>query len=75
MKRNILFLIILLVSILMQAQDIVITKDAKKLNVKILEVSKSEIKYKEIDNLEGPTFILETSEIVSIIYSNGNVVV
>lgn len=58
----------------LNAQDIIITKEAKKIEAKILEVSKSDIKYKELDNLEGPTFILETSEINTIIYSNGKVV-
>lgn len=57
------------------AQDIIITNDAQKIEASILEVSKSEIKYKEKDNINGPTFILETKEISSIIYSNGKVVV
>lgn len=56
------------------AQDIIVTKDAQKIEAKILEVSKSEIKYKDKDNLNGPTFILETAEISSIIYANGKVV-
>lgn len=56
------------------AQDIIVTKDAKKIEAKILEVSKSEIKYKEMDNIEGPTFILEANEISSVIYANGKVV-
>lgn len=40
------------------AQDVIVTTDAKKIEAKILEVSKSEIKYKESDNPDGPTFIL-----------------
>ena len=56
------------------AQDIIVTNDAQKIEAKILEVSKSEIRYKEQDNLDGPTFVLETNEISSIIYSNGKVV-
>lgn len=56
------------------AQDVIITTDAKKIEAKILEVSKSEIKYKEHDNLDGPTFILPADEISSVIYSNGKVV-
>ena len=56
------------------AQDIIVTTDAQKIEAKILEVSKTEIKYKEKDNLDGPTFILETKDISSIIYSNGKVV-
>jgi len=61
-------------SIIAFAQDIIVTTDAQKIEAKILEVSKSEIKYKEIDNLEGPTFVLSTDEINSIIYANGKVV-
>ncbi len=57
------------------AQDVIITNDAKKIDAKIFEVSKTEIRYKEKDNLDGPTFVLEINEISSIIYSNGKVVV
>lgn len=56
------------------AQDIIVTNNAKKIEAKILEVSKSEIRYKEVNNLNGPTFVLETKEISSIIYSTGKVV-
>jgi len=56
------------------AQDIIVTKDAKKIDAKILEVSTSEIRYKELDNLNGPTFILRADEINSITYANGKVV-
>lgn len=67
-------IVALLISVSAFAQDIIITKDAKKIEAKILEVSKSEIKYKDFDNLEGPTFILEVEEINSITYQNGKVV-
>lgn len=74
MKRIVCSLFVLWIVISLSAQDIIITNDAKKIDAKILEVSKSEIKYKESDNLEGPTFILEVSDISSIVYSNGKVV-
>ncbi len=57
----------------LHAQDIIITKDAQKIEAKILEVSSSEIKYKKQSNLEGPTFILGVEELNSIIYANGEV--
>lgn len=62
-----------MVSLSIFAQDVIITLDAQKIDAKIIEVSKTEIKYKEKDNLNGPTFILETKEISSIIYANGKV--
>ena len=57
----------------LSAQDIIITKDAKKIEAKILEVSSTEIKYKKQSNLEGPTFVVSTSELNTIIYANGEV--
>lgn len=74
MKRLLFLCAYALLMVGAYAQDIIVTKDAQKMEVKILEVSKTEIKYKEKDNLNGPTFILETKEINSIIYSNGKVV-
>ncbi len=74
MKRLLFLCVYALLMVGAYAQDIIVTKDAQKMEVKILEVSKTEIKYKEKDNLNGPTFILETKEINSIIYSNGKVV-
>jgi len=55
------------------AQDIIVTRDAKRVEAKILEVSSSEIKYKEFNNQQGPTFVLTTNEINTIIYQNGTV--
>ena len=57
------------------AVDVIVTNDAKKINAKILEVSQTEIKYKEADHIGGPTFTLSTAEINSIIYANGKVAV
>lgn len=65
---------LIILSLATYAQDIIVTTDARKIEAKIIEVSKSTIRYKESDNLEGPTFILGTDEISSVIYSNGKVV-
>ena len=69
------FLIILLAMCLrgLHAQDIIITKDAQKIEAKILEISNSEIKYKKLSNPEGPTFIMNVEDINSILYANGEV--
>ena len=75
MKMKLTFLMCtLIVAVSLFAQDIIVTNDAQKIEAKILEVSKTEIKYKEKDNLDGPTFVLETKEISSVIYANGKVV-
>jgi hypothetical protein len=67
-------MVVILMGTTLFAQDVIVTADAKKIEAKILEVSKTEIKYKEHDNPDGPTFVLGTNEISSIIYANGKVV-
>lgn len=63
----------LFASVLVCAQDIIITNDAKKIDAKVLEISETEIKYKEADDLEGPTYILGISKVLSIVLSSGKV--
>lgn len=72
--RTTLFVAALLLSLSAYAQDIILTTDAQKIEAKIIEVSKSEIRYKEKDYPDGPTFVISTDEINSIIYANGKVV-
>ena len=77
MRHNFKTIIIVatwLLSLSVYAQDIIVTTDAQKIEAKITEVSKSEIRYKEKDYPDGPIFVLSTDEIVSIIYANGKVV-
>ena len=74
MKKSFVLSVIAAVCICACAQDIIVTKSAKKIDAKILEVSESEIKYQEADNLDGPAFVLDTKEINCIIYTDGKVV-
>lgn len=75
MKRLILLSVVLFTVVLLHAQDIIITMDAQKIEAKIYEVSKTEIRYKKKNNMDGPMFVLPTSDISSIIYANGEVTV
>jgi TonB family protein len=72
--RRLFIIFAIMVAISSYAQDIIITNKAQKIDAKILEASVSEIKYKKIDNIDGPTYTLHTDEINSIIYANGKVV-
>lgn len=72
--RRLFIIFAIMVAICSYAQDIIITNKAQKIDAKILEASASEIKYKKIDNIDGPTYTLHTDEINSIIYANGKVV-
>lgn len=74
MKKLFFLFATLAITISATAQDIIVTKESKKVEAKITEVSKSEIRYKKFDYQDGPTFILSTDDIVTIIYANGEVV-
>lgn len=53
------------------AQDILQLKDGLKIEVKLIEVSESSIKYKRWDNLNGPTYTISITKVSSILYENG----
>lgn len=66
-------MILLCIAVSLFATDIIILKNSTRIDAVIQEVSQSEIKYKKASNPNGPSFILSTSEIVSIVYDNGEV--
>lgn len=55
------------------AEDVIITRDAEKINAIVTEVSETEVKYKKVDNPNGPVFVIATAKIASIMYQNGDV--
>jgi len=55
------------------AQDVIVTKDSKKINAKVLEVNVDNIRYKNFDNEDGPIYTMLKSDVVTILYQNGQV--
>lgn len=53
------------------SQDLIIKKTGDEIKSKVLEVNSTEVKYKKFDNLNGPTFSLEKSDVFIIKYENG----
>lgn len=66
-------MILLCIAVSLFATDIIILKNSTRIDAVIQEVSQSEVKYKKASNPNGPSFILSTSEILSIVYDNGDV--
>lgn len=58
-------------SLTMNAQDVLVRKGGDVENVKVLEVTPTEVKYKKINNLEGPTFTEKRSNLISVKYASG----
>lgn len=73
MKKIILTLLCVAAFMPMLAQDIIVTVESERIDGKVIEVSDTEIKYKRKDNPDGPTFVLSTAKIASIIFKNGEV--
>jgi hypothetical protein len=53
------------------SQDKLYKQNGQVLNVKVVEIASSEIKYKLYTNLDGPIYVLETDRIKKLIYENG----
>ena len=53
------------------SQDILYTTAGNKLQAKVLEINLKDIKYKDFNNIEGPTYVISKTDIVLIQYSNG----
>lgn len=73
MKKLFSLCLLLVFTIGIIANDVIITRDEKRIEAQIIEVSTSEIKYRDADNLQGPIFVLATNDISTIIYANGKV--
>ncbi len=70
MKQLLVFLF-LLCSVSVSAQDVIVKKDGSTILSKVIEIGQEEIKYKKFDNLDGPIYTVQKSEIQSINYQNG----
>jgi len=53
------------------AQDVIVKKDASSILAKVQSISETDVEYKRWDNLEGPTYKISKSSIMSITYQNG----
>ena len=53
------------------SQDLIIKRNGDEIKVKVFEVGTTEIKYKNYDNLSGPTYSILKSDVFMIKYENG----
>ena len=72
MKIKIILTLILGISFIKSySQDKLFKPDGTKLEVKVLEVNQTEIKYKKWSNQVGPTYTINKNEVMMILYQNG----
>lgn len=69
-----LFLYVLLFSIsLSRAQDTIRFKNGETKAVKVVEIGTYDIKYVRVDIPDGPNYVIEKKEVISIKYKNGQI--
>jgi hypothetical protein len=73
MKKFLLLFTCAAISLSAFSQDILVRKNGDAENVKVLEVSPAEVKYKKSSNLNGPIYIEKRTDIYSIKYENGEI--
>jgi|GEM_PF-3465189 len=66
-----IFLTLLLTEV--SAQDIIITREAQKIECRIAEVGEKQIKYRKTSDADGPLFVIEVRNVATVIYANGDV--
>ena len=71
MKNILLFILFICSSNIIKAQDTLSTRYGETILVKVIEVGTSEVKYKKLDNLNGPVFSMLKSDLLMIKYENG----
>lgn len=70
--KNLFCLIFLIAFGASYAQDQLFKKDNSKIDVKIIEINQTEVKYKLFTYQDGPTIIVSKNDVAMIIYQNGS---
>ena len=73
MQRTFLFVAVFFVNIVNTlAQDVITLKNGDEIQALVQEIGDVDIKYKKIENQQGPNYTLKKSEIFMIKYANGS---
>ncbi|TGE27755.1 hypothetical protein E5K02_13925 [Hymenobacter metallicola] len=72
LPRIFLVLISFLLAFTAHAQDLLTKQNGEEIQVKVLEITPSEVHYKRFDYLDGPLIIVRKSDVFMIRYANGS---
>ena len=71
MKPFLIFTFFLFIGTFGFSQDVILKRDGKKIEAKVLEVSSTLIKYKREDQQDGPLRTIPIYDVKEIIYEDG----
>ena len=55
------------------AQDVIVTRDSRRINALVTQVNVDDVRFKYFDNQNGSTYMLQKKDILTILYQNGKV--
>lgn len=55
-----------------KSQDLLIKNNGDTIRAKILEITDEAVRYKKTNNLDGPTFVTNKTELSKLVYANGS---
>ncbi|MCK5856913.1 MAG: hypothetical protein KAG64_05450 [Bacteroidales bacterium] len=69
--KEIMTILFLIMTTYVYSQDTIRHISGKVVIAKVIEINKEDVKYKKYSNINGPTYLLNKKEIISITYHNG----
>lgn len=73
MKKHLIVFLLSSMCAMSMAEDLIVFRSGEVIKGKVEEIGKNSIKYKKVNNLEGPSYTAEKKELLSIQYDNGTV--
>jgi hypothetical protein len=73
MRSFLLLLLLILLSPLAHAQDLLTKRTGEEIAVKVLEITPAEVRYRRTDNPTGPLISVWKSDVFQIRYANGTI--
>lgn len=71
--KNTLILFCLCLGTLAYSQDLIYLNSGSKFEALVKEINETSIKYKNVNNPEGPTYVIAKTDVLFVEYKNGNV--
>jgi hypothetical protein len=71
MKKTVTLLLLFITFLQAHAQDVIVKNDKSEIKAKVLEIDDVNVKYKQWDFQDGPTYSVRKNEVFMILYKNG----
>jgi len=71
MKRILVLVLAVLGLFTAAAQDLIVLRDGNFIEAKVTEIAATEIRYRRLNNVEGPVYVIPVASVLSIKFENG----